>query len=153
VPYQLQHGKSYQKMWIFISPNLTALYIHTYMYIHTHTKLSDNGIYIMHVTTYSHIKVRTVNKILLPAWHRMICWFCKYRCQNNDYMSHLFHEWFSFARTNITEMHNTVTRVCYMSMHSLCIHHTNVNHVTMTSMTRWNTKNRKMMPYWECDYI
>jgi hypothetical protein len=84
----------------------------------------------MHVTIYSRIKVRTVNKILLPAWHRMICWFCKYRCQNNYYMNHFFHEWFSFARTNITEMHNTVTRVCYMSMHSLCIHHTNVNHVT-----------------------
>jgi hypothetical protein len=109
------------------APNLTALHIHTYIHVHppTHThKLSD--IYIMRVTIYSHIKVRTVN-ILLPAWYRMICWFCKYRCQNNDYVSHLFHEWCSFVRTNITEVPNKVTRICYMSMYSLCIHHTNLN--------------------------
>jgi hypothetical protein len=131
------------------APNLTALHnIHTCTHTHTHThktKLSDNGTYIMHVTTYSYTKIRTVNKILLPAWHGMICWFYKYRCQNNDYVSHLFHEWCSFVKTNITEVHNTVTRVYYMSMYSLCIHHTNLKHVTMNLLTRWNRENRKIM--------
>jgi len=33
----------------------------------------------------------------------------------------------SVLLTNITEVHNTDTRVCYMSLYILSIHHTNLN--------------------------
>jgi hypothetical protein len=37
-------------------------------------------------------------------------------------VSQLFHEWNSFVKTNITEVHNTVTQICYTSMYSLCMY-------------------------------
>ena len=152
VPCQLQHGKSYQKMWIFISPkSYSPSHIHTNTHTHTHTHQIvwqwhiHNACY--HIFTH---KIRAVNKILLPTWHKMICWFCKYRCQNNDYVSHLFHEWFSFVRTNITEV-NTVTRISYMSTYSLCIRHTNLktrNHDSTDTMEYRKKVDHALLRVW-----
>jgi hypothetical protein len=129
----------------------THTYIHTYIHTctptHT-TKLSDNGIYIMHVTTYSHIKVRTVNKILLPAWHMMICCFCKYRCQNTVMItcttcfmngSVLLEYYWSAQHSNMGLLHVHVQFL--YTPHEL-------KHVTTTLLTRWYTENRKIMSFW-----